>query len=118
MEFGYIIIAAMAVMAVGIIVYDHIKYGHNYYSKPLIILRCNNERVRSILKASNIPLCWCTQSPKNNSLMYDGYSSVCGFNENIDNVIYNAKKKKVKIIDCGVSVKKFIYEIQNLEKNE
>lgn len=116
MEFGYIVIAAMVVVAIGIIVYDHVKYGHSYYSKPLIILRVNNERVRNTLQAADIPLCWCASSLKNNSLMYDGYSSVCGFNEDIDNIVYNAKKNKVKVIDCGVNVKKFIYEIQNLKK--
>lgn len=116
MEYGYIIIATIVVVAVGVIAYDKYKYNHSYYSKPLIILRINNERTRDILKASGIPLCRCTLSPKNNFLMYDGYFSVCGFNENMDNVIYNATKKKVKVIDCGVSVKKFIYEIQNLKK--
>lgn len=48
-------------------------------------------------------------------MCYDGFS-VCGFNENIDHTIFRARKKKVKVIDCGVSVKKFIYEIQNLKK--
>ena len=116
MEFGYIIVAALVVASIGIIVYDHFKYGHNYYSLPLIVLRVNNERVRNTLKASGISLCWCATSLKNNSLMcYDGFS-VCGFNENIDHTIFRARKKKVKVIDCGVSVKKFIYEIQNLKK--
>lgn len=110
-----IIIVAIILLAIGIIVYDTYKYRYTY-STTKVILRCNDERIRNIIEASGIDLCWCTKIDRNNMLMSTSNGLVCGFNEDKDHILSKAKSNKVRIIDCGVSVKKFIYEIQNLKK--
>lgn len=101
------------VMIAGISLYVIYK-SVNRHSKVMIILKINNEEIRNNLKALGFKVRKGAFYPKSTNLLYfEG--CIYGFSEYITSIIYSFMQKDMVIIDCGVSVKRFIYEIQNLK---
>lgn len=114
--FGIILFTVFAISCVAILIYDYHQHKKCNKCGWLVILRVNNHRIRQTIKAAGINICWCAAYPEHNKLMTTEGDRVCGFNEDIEHVIEEAKKKKTRIVDCGVSVKKFIYEVKMLQE--
>lgn len=55
-----IVLAILLLVAIAIIVADHIKY-YNYYSSKgkMVVLRINNSEVRGRLNSEGLSLCQC-----------------------------------------------------------
>lgn len=107
---------AFFLLVVAILVHDYYQRKKMQKVGWLVILRVNNHRIRQAIKGAGINVCWCAAYPEHNMLMTTEGDRVCGFNEDIQHVIEEAKKKHTRIIDCGVSVKKFIYEVKVLQE--
>lgn len=121
MKFEEIIILlfiASVIACVAVIAYDRHKY-RKYYDRDekLIVLRLNNEYVKNIIRGAGLNLCFCTNHLSLPFLYYvTGGDRICAFREDRLHLIADAKKRKQKVVDCGIDVKKFIYEIQKLKK--
>jgi len=121
MKFEEIIILlfiASVIACIAAIAYDRYKYrGYYERGEKLVILRLNNEYVKNIIRGAGLNLCFCTDNLILPYLYYvtDG-DRICAFREDRLHLIADAKKGKQEVVDCGIDVKKFIYEIQNLKK--
>lgn len=112
-----IVLAFLWIAAIAIIVYDRIKYRKYYASQSkMIVLRMNNNYVRGILSNKGINLCQCAYYNTNNYLYTIDGERVCGFTEGCTHLIEDTAKQHQKVIDCGININRFVYEIQNLQK--
>lgn len=112
-----IVLAFLWIAAIAIIVYDRIKYRKYYASKgKMIVLRMNNNYVRGILANVGIKLCQCAYYNTNNYLYTIDGERVCGFTEGCTHLIEDATKHHQEVIDCGININRFVYEIQKLQK--
>ena len=96
-----LIIMVSTIVGIIILVYEDIKYNRKNRQK-FIFLRLNNEYVRNLLEGNGLFLCNCAF-----------YST-----KDITHLIERAEKTNMELIDCGIDIKKFIYEIQKLKSNE
>lgn len=112
-----IVLAFLWIAAIAIIVYDRIKYRKYYASQgKMIVLRMNNNYVRGILANKGINLCQCSYYNTNNYLYTIDGERVCGFTEGCPHLIEDATKHHQEVIDCGININRFVYEIQKLQK--
>lgn len=112
-----IVLAFLWIAAIAIIVYDRIKYRKYYASQgKMIVLRMNNNYVRGILANKGINLCQCAYYNTNNYLYTIDGERVCGFTEGCTHLIEDATKHHQEVIDCGININRFVYEIQKLQK--
>lgn len=112
-----IVLAFLWMAAIAIIVYDRIKYRKYYASQgKMIVLRMNNNYVRGILANKGINLCQCAYYNTNNYLYTIDGERVCGFTESCTHLIEDATKHHQEVIDCGININRFVYEIQKLQK--
>lgn len=112
-----IVLAFLWIAAIAIIVYDRIKYRKYYASQgKMIVLRMNNNYVRVLLANKGINLCQCAYYNTNNYLYTIDGERVCGFTEGCTHLIEDATKHHQKVIDCGININRFVYEIQKLQK--
>lgn len=112
-----LIIMVSTIVGIIILVYEDIKYNRKNRQK-FIFLRLNNEYVRNILEGNGLFLCNCAFYSTNKYLYTQKDSSIHGFTEDITHLIEKAEKTNMELIDCGINIKKFIYEIQKLKSNE
>lgn len=117
-EIFILLFIASAIACVAIIAYDRYKYrGYYDRGKTFILLRLNNEYVKNIIRDAGLNLCFCTGDTALPYLYYVTDSDrICAFREEYNHFIADAAKRRQKVIDCGIDVKKFIYEIQKLKK--
>ena len=112
-----IVLVILWIAAIAVIVYDRIKYRKYYASKgKMVVLRMNNEYARGILANKGINLCQCAYYNTNNYLYTIDGERVCGFTEGCTHLIENATKHHQEVIDCGININRFVYEIQKLQK--
>lgn len=112
-----IVLAFLWIAAIAIIVYDRIKYRKYYASQgKMVVLRMNNNYVRGILANKGINLCQCAYNNTNNYLYTIDGERVCGFTEDRTHLIEDAAKHHQEVIDCGININRFVYEIQKLQK--
>lgn len=112
-----IVLSILWIAAIAVIVYDRIKYRKYYASQgKMIVLRMNNEYARGILANKGINLCQCSYYNTNNYLYTIDGERVCGFTEGCTHLIEDATKHHQEVIDCGININRFVYEIQKLQK--
>jgi hypothetical protein len=112
-----IVLAFLWIAAIAIIVYDRIKYCKYYASQgKMVVLRMNNNYVRGILANKGINLCQCAYYNTNNYLYTIDGERVCGFTEGCTHLIEDATKHHQEVIDCGININRFVYEIEKLQK--
>lgn len=110
-----LILLVCVAFPVAVLAFDYHHHKKSSRSGYLVILRVNNHRIRQAIKSAGITMCWCAAYPEHNMLMFAGGDMVCGLNEDIEHSIEKARKNNDTIIDCGVSLKKFIYEVKFLQ---
>lgn len=112
-----IVTAILWLMAIAVVAYDRIKYRKYYASKSkLVVLRINNAAVREFLSQNGIKLCQCAYYNTNNYLYTIDGERVCGFTEGCTHLIADAVKHHQQVIDCGININRFGYEIEKLQK--
>lgn len=112
-----IVLAFLWIAAIAIIVYDRIKYRKYYASQgKMVVLRMNNNYVRGVLANQGINLCQCAYYNTNNYLYTIDGERVCGFTEGCTHLIEDATKHHQEVIDCGININLFVYEIEKLQK--
>lgn len=112
-----IVLSILWIAAIAVIVYDRIKYRKYYASQgKMIVLRMNNEYARGILANKGINLCQCSYYNTNNYLYTIDGERVCGFTEGCTHLIEDATKHHQEVVDCGININRFVYEIQKMQK--
>lgn len=112
-----IVLTILWIAAIAVIVYDRIKYRKYYSSQgKMIVLRMNNEYARGILANKGINLCQCAYYNTNNYLYTIDGERVCGFTESCTHLTEDALKHHQEVVDCGININRFVYEIQKLQK--
>lgn len=105
------------VIPIAVIIYDRIKYRKYYASKgKLIVLRLNNPYVRRILEGNHFNLCQCAYYNVNQYLYTIEGDRICGFTEDCTHLIADAVKNHQEVVDCGVNINRFVYEVQKVLK--
>lgn len=112
-----ILLAILLLVAVAIIVADHIKY-YNYYSSKgkMVVLRINNSEVRGRLNSEGLTLCQCAYYNTHKYLYTIEGDRICGFTEECTHLIEDAIKNHQEVIDCDIDVSKFVSEVKKLQK--
>ena len=115
LEILVLLMCVAFIFTLAVLIIDYNQHKKNSRAGYLVILRINNHRIRQAIKSAGITMCWCAAYPEHNMLMFAGGDMVCGLNEDIEHSIEKARKNNDTIIDCGVSLKKFIYEVKFLQ---
>lgn len=104
-------------VAIAIIIYDRIKYRKYYASQgKLIVLRLNNAYIRQKLEAMGFNLCQCAYFDTNRYLYTIEGDRICGFTESCTHLISDAATHRQPIVDCGIDLNRFVYEIQKVKR--
>lgn len=112
-----IVLAILLLVAIAIIVADHIKYRKYYSSKgKMVVLRINNSEVRGRLNSEGLTLCQCAYYNTHKYLYTIEGDHVCGFTEECTHLIEDAIKNHQEVIDCDIDVTKFVSEVKKLQK--
>ncbi len=111
-----ILLAILLLVAIAIIVADHIKY-YNYYSSKgkMVVLRINNSEVRGRLNSEGLTLCQCAYYNTHKYLYTIEGDRICGFTEECTHLIEDAVKNNQEVIDCDIDVSKFVSEVKKLQ---
>ena len=80
------------------------------------MLRMNNAYTRGVLAQKGINLCQCAYYNTNNYLYPIDAERVCCFTEGCTHLIEDAIKHHQEVIDCGININRFVYEIEKLQK--
>ena len=112
-----IVLAILLLVAIAIIVADHIKY-YNYYSSKgkMVVLRINNSEVRGLLNSDGLTLCQCAYYNIHKYLYTIEGDHICGFTEECTHLIEDAIKNHQEVIDCDIDVSKFVNEVKKLQQ--
>ena len=116
-EIEIMVSAMMFILGIVVILYDRIRYRKYYASQgKLIILRLNNPYVRRILEGNHFNLCECAYYNTHQYLFTIEGDRICGFTEDCTHLISDAAKHNQEVVDCGININRFVYEVQKAQK--
>lgn len=116
-EIEIMVAAMMFILGIIVIIYDRIKYRKYYVNQgKLIVLRLNNAYVRQILEGNGFNLCMCAYYNTNRYLFTVEGDRICGFTEECTHLIADATKNHQEVVDCGISINRFVYEVHKVQK--
>lgn len=118
-----VFVTLLAICAVIIIVdyFHHLSYYSRFRGckgQKFVFLRVNSKQVRHDLRRAGIRLCPCAEYETHLWLFTTTSTRglVCGFTEPTMNFVKDARHNGMVIIDCGISVGKFISQVRNIKQ--